>query len=272
MTLPFLALLAGLGLLTGFLAGMLGIGGGLLLVPFLAWAFTAADFPSGHVLHMAVATSLATILFTSVSSIRAHHRRGAVRWDVVRWMASGAVLGTFVGAQVASRIGTRWLALFFAVFIGYSGIDMLRKAHRPQARVGGPLPPGPVLTGVGCGIGFIASLIGAGGGFLTVPFLGWRGVTIREAVASSAAVGFGIAVGGLAGYVFAGWHLPDMPPYTLGFIDLPALACCAGASVATAPFGVRAAHTLKPSTLKIVFATLLIGLALSMVGKAWHAA
>ena len=261
-----------LGLLTGFLAGMLGIGGGVMLVPFLAWAFTASDFPPRHVLHMAVATSLATILFTSVSSIRAHHLRASVRWDIVRWMASGAAVGTFGGAQVASLISTRGLAIIFALFMGWSGVDMLRKARRPQARIGGPLPPASALLGVGGGIGFIASLIGAGGGFLTVPFLGWRGVPIREAVGTSAAVGFGIAVGGLIGYVFAGWHLPGMPAYTLGFIDLPALACCAGASVATAPIGVRAAHTLAPSTLKTVFATLLIGLALSMVGKAWRAA
>jgi uncharacterized membrane protein YfcA len=149
---------------------------------------------------------------------------------------------------------------------------MMRRAHRPQARPGGPLPPRSALLATGTGIGFVASLIGAGGGFLTVPFLGWRGVTIREAVGTSAAVGFGIAVGGLIGYVFAGWHLPGMPPYTLGFIDLPALACCAVASVATAPFGVRAAYTLQPSTLKSIFATLLIGLAMSMVYKAWYAA
>jgi uncharacterized membrane protein YfcA len=270
VTPAFIVMLVGLGTMTGFLAGMLGIGGGLLLVPFLMWVFSASGFPSRHVLHMAVATSLATILFTSISSIRAHHLRRAVRWDIVRWMASGAALGTFVGAQAASLIATRWLAILFASFMGYSGIEMMRKAHRAQVRIGGPLPSRPTLTGVGGGIGLIASLIGAGGGFLTVPFLGWRGVPVREAIGSSAAIGFGIAVGGLVGYVVAGRALVGMPPYTLGFIDLPALACCAGASVLMAPLGVRAAHTLKPSTLKIVFATLMIGLAASMAWKAWH--
>jgi len=270
VTPAFIAMLIGLGTLTGFLAGMLGIGGGLLLVPFLAWVFTASDFPPEHVLHMAVATSLATILFTSVSSIRAHHQRGSVRWDIVRWMASGAAIGTFVGAQAASLISTRWLATLFALFMGYSGLDLLRKALRKQQRIGGLLPSAPVLSGVGVGIGFVASLIGAGGGFLTVPFLGWRGVDVREAIGSSAAVGFGIAVGGLVGYVFAGRALIHMPPYTIGFIDLPALACCAGASVLMAPLGVRAAHTLQASTLKVIFATLMIGLAASMAWKAWQ--
>ena len=263
-------MLIGLGVLTGFLAGMLGIGGGLLLVPFLTWVFSASDFPSEHVLHMAVATSLATILFTSVSSIRAHHLRDAVRWDIVRWMASGAAVGTFVGAQAASLVSTRWLAILFASFMGYSGLDLLRKAHRRQPRIGGPLPASSVLFGVGGGIGFIASLIGAGGGFLTVPFLGWRGVDVRQAIGTSAAVGFGIAIGGLVGYVFAGRALVGMPPYTIGFIDLPALACCAGASTLVAPLGVRAAHSWKPSTLKTIFAALMIGLASSMAWKAWH--
>jgi uncharacterized protein len=266
----FFAMFGCLGLATGFLAGLLGIGGGLLLVPFLAWAFTASDFPPEHVLHMAVATSLATILFTSTSSIRAHHLRGSVRWDVVRTMATGAFVGTFLGAQFASLLSTRGLALFFAIFIGYPGFDMMRKANRPLARVGGPLPSKGVLFGVGGGIGFIASLIGAGGGFLTVPFLQWRGVIIREAVGSSAALGFAIATGGLVGYVVAGWGVPGLPPYTLGFIDMPALVCCAITSVLMAPLGVRVTHRLKPSTLKTIFATLLIGLALSMAWKAWQ--
>jgi len=270
VSLLFIVMLMVLGIATGFLAGMLGIGGGLLLVPFLAWGFTASDFPPEHVLHMAVATSLATILFTSTSSIRAHHLLGSVRWDVVKWMGPGAVVGTFAGAQFASRISTRWLAILFAVFIGYSGLNMLRQAHRPPARIGGPLPHARTMFGVGSGIGFIASLIGAGGAFVTVPFLQWRGVKIREAVGSSAALGFSIAVGGLIGYVFAGWHLPAMPPYTLGYIDLPALACCAIASVPMAPFGVRFAHAMKASTLKMIFATLLIGLASSMAWKAWQ--
>jgi uncharacterized membrane protein YfcA len=264
----FLAMLAGLGLATGFLAGLLGIGGGMLLVPFLAWAFTASGFPPQHVLHMAVATSLATILFTSMSSIRAHHLQESVRWDVVRFMATGAFIGTFLGAQFASRLGTRGLAIFFALFIGYSGLNMMRKSNRPPSRVGGPLPPRSLMFGVGWGIGFIASLLGAGGAFLTVPFLQWKGVVIREAVGSSAALGFAIAGGGLIGYVVAGWNVPGLPPYTIGFINIPAVVCCAVASIVTVPFGARVTHRMQPSTLKIIFATLLIGLATSMAWKA----
>ncbi len=270
MTLPFIAMLVALGLVTGFLAGLLGIGGGLLLVPFLTWVFTANDFAPDHTLHMAVATSLATILFTSVSSIRAHHLRRAVRWDVVRWMGPGAIVGTFVGAQVASHLPTRWLALMFALFLGQAGFNMMRRAHRPPKRTVASIPSPRVLVGAGAGVGLISSLIGAGGGFLTVPFLGWRGVDIRQAIGSSAAIGCAIAVGGLVGYIVAGWHVADLPPYTLGFIDLPALACCALASVPMAPLGARVAHWLGATTLKRIFATLLIGLATSMAVKAWQ--
>jgi uncharacterized protein len=266
----FLAMLGGLGLATGFLAGLLGIGGGMLLVPFLAWTFTASDFPPNHVLHMAVATSLATILFTSMASIRAHHMRRSVRWDVVRSMASGACVGTFAGAQFASRLGTRGLALFFAAFIGYSGINMILKAKRPPTRVGGPLPSGRVLFGVGGGIGFVASLLGAGGAFIAVPYLQWRGVEIREAVGTSAALGFAIATGGLVGYIVAGIGVPGLPPYTIGFINLPALVCCSITSVLMAPLGARVTHRVQASTLKTIFATLLIILAASMAWKAWQ--
>ncbi len=265
-----IASLVGLGLVTGFLAGLLGVGGGMLLVPFLTYVFAAHDVPPAHVLHMAVATSLATILFTSMSSIRAHHVRKSVRWDAVRPMALGAVVGTFAGAQFASRIGTRWLAIVFAVFIGWSGVSMLTKARRPAAAVKHALPGAPALLGVGGGVGFLASMLGAGGAFLTVPFLQWRGVAIREAVGSSAAVGFAIALGGLVGYVYAGRDVPGLPPYSIGFISVPALVCCAAASMATAPLGARTTHRMNPSALKTLFATLLIALALSMAWKAWQ--
>lgn len=271
MSPAFVAALVALGAVTGFFAGMLGIGGGLLLVPFLTWVFTANDFAPAHTLHMAVATSLATILFTSTSSIRAHHLRRAVRWDVVRWMGPGAIAGTFVGAQVASHLHTRWLALMFAVFLGQAGVDMMRRAHRVPRRTVAAIPSAPALVGAGTGIGLVSSLIGAGGGFLTVPFLGWRGVDIRQAIGSSAAIGFAIAVGGLVGYVVAGRDVADLPPYTLGFVDLPALACCALASVPMAPLGARAAHRLSATTLKRTFAVLLLGLATSMAVKAWQA-
>ena len=266
----FIVLLLCLGTATGFLAGLLGIGGGMLLVPFLTMLFTAEAFPQQHILHMAVATSLTTILFTSVSSVRAHQRRGAVRWDIVKAMAGGAFVGTFVGAQLASQLRTRWLAIFFAVFVGYSGLAMLRNARRTIPEQGRALPGTLGLFGAGSGIGFISSLVGAGGGFITVPFLGWCRVVIYEAVATSAAMGFPIAAGGLIGYVVAGWNVEGLPPLAFGFIYLPALAACAIASVLTAPLGARAAHALDVNSLKKIFALLLIGLAIYMAWKAYR--
>ena len=266
----FIVLLMLLGAATGFLAGLLGIGGGMLLVPFLTMLFTAQAFPQQHVLHMAVATSLTTILFTSASSVLAHHRRGAVRWDIVRAMAGGAVLGTFAGAQLASLVRTRWLALFFAVFVGYSGLAMLRNSRRIVPDEGRPLFGTLGLAGAGSGIGFLSSLVGAGGGFITVPFLGWCRVVIHEAVATSAALGFPIAAGGLVGYVVAGWNVEGLPPLAFGFIYLPALVVCAIASMLTAPFGARAGHALDVKSLNKIFALLLIGLAMYMAWEAYR--
>ena len=241
----------------------------MLLVPFLTMIFTAQLFPREHILHMAVATSLTTILFTSMSSVRAHQRRKAVRWDIAAMMAPGALVGTFFGAQFAGLLRTRWLALFFAVFVGCSGINMLRNAQRRTAPGGRPLPGKPALFGVGMGIGLVSSLVGAGGGFITVPFLSACRVAVVEAVATSAALGFPIAAGGLAGYIVAGWSVPDLPAHTIGYIYWPALVCSAAASVVTAPFGARAAHALDVRVLNKIFACLLIGLATYMAWKAW---
>ncbi len=266
----FIVMLLVLGSATGFLAGLLGIGGGMLLVPFLTMLFTAQAFPPQHVLHIAVATSLTTILFTSVSSVRAHRKRSAMRWDIIKAMAGGAFLGTFVGAQLASLLHTRWLATFFAIFVGCSGLAMLRNARRTIPAEGRPLFGKVGLFGAGSGIGVISSLVGAGGGFITIPFLTWCRVHIHEAVATSAAMGFPIAAGGLVGYVISGWNVEGLPPLAIGFIYLPALAACAIASVLTAPFGARVAHTLDVMSLKKIFAMLLIGLAIYMAWKAYH--
>ena len=268
MQVAFIVLLATLGAATGFLAGLLGIGGGMLLVPFLTMIFTAQLFPREHVLHMAVATALTTILFTALSSVRAHQRRKAVRWDIAAMMAPGALAGTFFGAQLAGLLPARRLALFFAIFIGYSGVNMLRKAQRRVASVGRPLPGKAGLFGAGLGIGLISSLVGAGGAFITVPLLSARGVAAVEAIATSAALGIPIAAGGLAGYILAGWNVPGLPGDTIGYIYWPALVCCAGTSFLTAPFGARAAHALDVQILKKTFACLLIGLAAYMGWKA----
>jgi uncharacterized membrane protein YfcA len=262
-----------LGCFTGFAAGLLGIGGGMLLVPFLTMMFTAQGFSLQHVVHMAVATSLTTILFTSMSSVRAHHQRGAVRWDLVRRMGPSALIGTLVGASFAARLSTGWLALLFALFVGHSALQMLR-TKRATAGVGPETarppqtPSSAQLLCVGGLIGAVSSLVGAGGGFITVPYLSSRGIDMHKAVASSAAMGFPIALGGLLGYIGAGWNQTGLPPLALGYIYLPALVGVAATSVLFAPLGARTAHALNVGQLKRVFAILLLTLASYMLWKA----
>jgi uncharacterized membrane protein YfcA len=258
-----IALLA-LGTATGFAAGLLGIGGGMLLVPFLTLLFTWRQYPLEHIVHMAIATSLATILFTSLSSVRAHHKRGAVLWPVVMVLAPGILLGSLIGAQIAGRLPTFWLSMVFAVFVGFSALQMLLDRKPKPSR---ELPKGAGMFGVGSGIGFISSLVGAGGGFISVPFMVWSNVKIHNAVATSAALGFPIAAAGTIGYILAGQGAPGLPPGTVGFVYLPALATIAAASMLTAPLGAKVAHSLDTKPLKRIFASLLFVLAGYMAYK-----
>jgi len=253
-----------LGSFTGFLAGLLGVGGGMMLVPFMTFLLTLKGFPEAYVIKMAVATSLATICFTSISSVRAHHQRGAVRGDIVKLFAPGIVLGSLLGAQVAKALPAHLLALLFALFVGFSATQMfLDKKPKPTRQ----LPAGAGMFAAGGVTGMLSALVGAGGAFVSVPFMTWCNVPIRTAVATSAALGFPIALAGTLGYIYAGWDLHDMPAGTLGFIYLPALAVVATASVTTAPLGARAAHRLDTVKLKRVFAVLLYGLASYMLYK-----
>ena len=253
-----------LGSVTGFLAGLLGVGGGAMLVPFMTLLLTLKGFPEAYIVKMAVATSLTTICFTSISSVRAHHQRGAVRWDIVKLLAPGIVLGSLLGAQIAKALPANWLALLFALFIGFSATQMfLDKKPKPTRQ----LPQGAGMFGAGGVIGVLSALVGAGGAFVSVPFMTWCNVPIRTAVATSAALGFPIALAGTVGYIYAGWSLHDMPPGTLGFIYVPALVVIAVASVTTAPLGARTAHRIDTAKLKRVFAVLLYSLASYMLYK-----
>lgn len=254
-----------LGAFTGFLAGLLGIGGGMLMVPFMTWVLSTQGVPPQHVVKMAIATSLATICFTSIASVRAHHRRGAVLWPVAKRLAPGIVLGALLGAQVATALPSRALAILFALFVGFSATQMLLDRKPAPSR---QLPGRGGLLAAGGVIGALASLVGAGGAFVSVPFMSWCNVKIHNAVATSAALGFPIAAAGTLGYVMAGWSLTDIPPGAVGFIHLPALLTLSAASVLTAPFGARTAHAMNMRQLRRVFAALLFGLAAYMVWKA----
>ena len=260
-----IAELAALGLTTGFLAGLLGIGGGMLMVPFLTYILGVQQVAPDLAVKMAIATSMATILFTSLSSVRAHHQRGAVRWDLVARLAPGIVLGGAVASLgVFALLKGAWLAIFFGLFVGFSAIRMFLD-RTPAATRQMPGTAGQVTAG--SVIGFFSGLVGAGGGFISVPFMTWCNVPIRNAVATSAALGFPIALSNVAGYVIGGQTVAGLPPASLGYIWLPALAVIAACSVLTAPLGARAAHRLPVRQLKRIFASLLMGLAAYMLWK-----
>ncbi|WP_439607397.1 sulfite exporter TauE/SafE family protein [Hydrogenophaga sp.] len=263
---PLLILeLAVLGLGTGFLAGLLGIGGGMLMVPFITFILAGRGVEADLAVKMAIATSMATIIFTSISSVRAHHKRGAVRWDIVKRLAPGIVLGSALASLgVFALLKGSWLALFFAAFVGFSATQMLLDKKPKPTRT---LPGTPGLLGAGGVIGFLSGLVGAGGGFVSVPFMTWCNVSIHNAVATSAALGFPIALANVVGYVIAGQGLQDLPAGSFGYIYLPALVVIASVSVLMAPLGVKAAHALPVKSLKRVFAGLLYLLAAYMLYK-----
>jgi uncharacterized membrane protein YfcA len=257
--------LALLGAATGFLAGLLGIGGGMIMVPFVTLLLGGRGVAPDLAVKMAIATSMATIVFTSLSSVRAHHRRGAVRWDLVRTLAPGIVVGSLIGSLgVFAALKGSWLAIVFGLFVGFSATQMFLD-RRPQPTR--QMPGSAGRFAAGAGIGFVSGLVGAGGGFISVPFMTWCNVAIHNAVATSAALGFPIAVANVAGYVVGGRTVAGLPAGSLGYIWLPALAVIASLSVFTAPLGAKAAHSLPVAGLKRVFASVLYLLAAYMFFK-----
>jgi len=256
-----------LGTFTGFAAGLLGIGGGMLMVPFITMLLTAREFPRELIVHMAIATSLSTIMFTSLSSVRAHHKRGAVLWPVVKILAPGILIGSWIGPWIGTKLNSFGLSLFFAIFVGFSATQMLMDKKPAASR---ELPQAPGMFGAGTIIGVLSGLVGAGGGFISVPFMTWCNVKIHNAVATSAALGFPIALAGTLSNIYFGMHEPGLPPGSLGFIYLPALLVISLASVFTAPYGAKTAHALPVKSLKKVFAIVLYVLAAYMLYKAFR--
>jgi uncharacterized membrane protein YfcA len=247
-----------LGIATGFLAGLLGIGGAMIMVPFVTIVLSHRNFPADYIVKMAVATSLATICFTSISSMRAHHQRGAVLWRVVALLAPGIIVGGLLGAQLGAALPGRMLGILFGVFVAFSATQMLID-RKPKPTRTLPGPAGMFATGTG--IGVVSSIVGAGGAFMSVPFMAWCNVKIHDAVGTASALGFPIALAGTIGYAWAGRDLPAMPPGALGYIYLPGLLAIAAGSVVTAPLGARTAHRMDIRPLRKLFAFVLYALA-----------
>ncbi|MDR3351503.1 MAG: sulfite exporter TauE/SafE family protein [Zoogloeaceae bacterium] len=251
-----------LGTFAGFLAGLLGIGGGSVMVPLLVMLFAAQGFPADEIMRMALGTSMAAILFTSIASVRAHHRHNAVRWAIVARITPGILAGTFLGSWLVRRVPATGLAFLFFAFIVYVAIQMiLGLKPKPSREMPGAL--GTALAGVG--IGAFSCLVAIGGGALSVPFMTWCNVKMQHAIGTSSAIGFPIAIGGTAGYIWSGWGISGLPSHSLGFIHLPAVISMALASVLTAPWGARLTHRLPVHRLRQIFAAVLLLLASKML-------
>ncbi|MFO1429264.1 MAG: sulfite exporter TauE/SafE family protein [Candidatus Competibacteraceae bacterium] len=240
-----------IGAATGVVAGLLGVGGGLIIVPALAWIFHLHGMPEPVIMHLALGTSLATIIVTSISSVRAHHRHRAVLWSVFRQLAPGLVIGTLLGSKLAGTLRSDTLRIIFGIFeltvAAQMGFGFKPAAHRNLPGTGGMVTAGGL-------IGLVSAVVGIGGGSLTVPFLTWCNATIHKAVATSAACGLPIAIAGAVGYMITGWGHPELPPWSLGYVYGPALLGIALISMLSAPWGAKLAHSLPTATLRKAFA------------------
>ncbi|MEK6595299.1 MAG: sulfite exporter TauE/SafE family protein [Pseudomonadota bacterium] len=251
------------GAFVGFFAGLLGIGGGLIIVPMLITVFTIQEFPADRIIHLALGTTMATIIFTSAASLRTHHQHGAVDWQIVKNITPGILLGTFGGATLAGSMTGQLLSIIFVIFIFYAATQMLLQ-FRPSPMFQLPGKTGMLLAG-GI-IGALSSLVAIGGGLLSVPFLTLCKIKLQHAIGTAAAIGFPIALAGTAGYIANGYLQPEaLPEYSLGYVYLPALIWLVSASMLTAPLGAKLTHSTKTAILRTIFIVLLYGLGIRML-------
>lgn len=254
------------GAFVGVLAGLLGIGGGMTLVPVMAALFAAQHFAPDHIVHMALATCMASIAFTSGSSVREHLKFDGVDFNIVKRMTPGLVLGSLLATSVSAWIPQRHLALSFSVIVFFGATQILLNKKPKPSRT---LPSAWPLFFVGLVIGIIAGLVSAGGAFLTIPFMLWCGVPMKKTIGTGAMMGIPLAVVGTIGYIISGWNVPGLPSDAVGFISTIALVGIVCGSVVTAPFGARLAHRLPVPVLKRIFACLLYVLAAKMLLTYW---
>ena len=267
MTIEWLLIYVALGALIGLIAGLFGVGGGFITTPLLVIAFAAQNLPNENLIHLALGTSFACIVFTSLSSLIAHHRHGAVLWNVVRWMGPGLLAGTLIGTQFVSYVPQRTLAIIFTAVAYCIATQILLNAKPKPTR---QLPGNTILLGVGGIIGMVSSLVAAGGGFLSIPFMTMCNVQMHKVVGTSSALGFPIAIAGAIGYMWIGLNEPNLPAHSIGYVYLPALLGVVIASMTLAPLGAKLAHRLPAATLKRLLALLLYGLATKMLWTVLH--
>ncbi|MBK8814634.1 MAG: sulfite exporter TauE/SafE family protein [Methylococcaceae bacterium] len=251
-----------LGMCSGFLAGLFGIGGGLVIVPVLVMLFKAQGLPPNLIMIMAIATSLATIIMTSTSSVLAHHRLGSVLWDKVIRLTPGILIGAMLGATIADNLRTDYLRLIFVLFLLYVGCQM---ALGTTPKSGTASYSKSLDFFVACAIGLLSSLVGIGGGTLTVPYLAHCRYPMRNAVAISSACGLPIALASTASYVALGIKATHLPDLSLGYVYVPSFLGVGFGSLFTAPIGAKLAHKLPAKQLKSYFSILIFLMAIKLV-------
>ena len=249
---------AALGVFVGFFSGLLGIGGGSMIVPVLGLTFVAFGFSPDQVLHLSLGTSLAAMIISTASSTLAHHRLGAVRWDIAKMLAPGIVVAGLASGLVARALPLGFLKVFFVCFVAYVAYQIIF-GLKPKA---GHDLPGPMGTAaVGFGIGSLSALAGVGGAMLSVPFMMYCSVSFHKAIATSAAISFAVSVAGAIGFIGAGFGEPGLPPGSFGYVYVPAFIGISLTSIFLAPLGARTAHRMDVGKLKKMFALFLLILA-----------
>lgn len=250
------------GSFAGLMAGMLGIGGGILIVPALVFVFRFQGVDESIIMHCAIGTSLATIVVTSLSSIREHQEHKAIIWSIVKFVTPSIIIGAFLGSVIAHGLTDRVLRMMFVPFMLIVAWQMAfgrpPKPHREMPKKGG-------LFFVGGIVGLVSAILGIGGGALNVPFMTYCNVSVRKAVATSAAIGLPIAVAGTIGFIISGWDVSNLPERSLGYININALLSIVVASIFTAPLGAKLTHILPVSILKKAFALLLLVVAIKFI-------
>ncbi|HEY9658220.1 MAG TPA: sulfite exporter TauE/SafE family protein [Allocoleopsis sp.] len=251
-----------LGLFVGFMVGLLGVGGGGILVPLLVSIFSYQGVSADNVVHLALGTSLACMIMSSIASIRAHAAQGTVVWKVVYGMAPGIMVGAFSITRITANVNSAYIAAFFALFMalvaGQMFLNWRPKASQKSAKFRG-------LFLAGTGIGSVSALAAVGGGFLTITYLSYNNVDMQKAIGTSSAIGFPIAIAGTVGYMMSGWSQTLNVPYTLGFIYVPAFLVISIVSSIAARYGARCSHRLPETYLKKIFAVIALVLSVKML-------